>query len=54
MMKCSSEGYLVTLQNTAHALSSVLQEAEIIQLLLGQVVKALSIRKALVICWNCF
>ncbi|MGA8019379.1 MAG: GAF domain-containing protein [Desulfobacterales bacterium] len=47
MMKCSAEGYLVTLQNTAHALSSVLQEEEIIQLLLEQVVTALSIHKAL-------
>jgi GAF domain-containing protein len=46
-MKCSAEGYLMTVQNTAHALSSVLQEAEIIQLLLEQVVKALSIQKSL-------
>jgi GAF domain-containing protein len=46
-MKCISEGYLAALQDTAHALSSVLQEAEIIQLLLEQVVKTLSIQKAL-------
>ena len=46
-MKCSAEGYLVTVQNTAHALSSVLQETEIVQLLLDRVVAALSINKAL-------
>jgi GAF domain-containing protein len=47
IMKCSAKGYLMTVQETAHALSSVLQEAEIIRLLLEQVVKALSIHKAL-------
>ncbi|MEJ2657518.1 MAG: GAF domain-containing protein [Desulfobacterales bacterium] len=49
MMKCSSEGYLIALQDTAHALSGVLQESEIIQLLLEQIVKMLSIQKALVL-----
>ena len=49
MMKCSSEHYLVALHDTAHALSSVLQEAEIIQLLMEQVVKTLSVQKALVL-----
>jgi len=48
MMKCSAEAYLETLQKTAHALSSVLQETEIIQLLLEQVSSALATRKALV------
>jgi GAF domain-containing protein len=48
-MKCSAEGYLLTVQNTAHALSSVLQEEEIIQILLEQVVAALSIHKAMVL-----
>jgi GAF domain-containing protein len=48
-MKCSSERYLVTLQDTAHALSSVLQEEEIIQLLLEQIVKTLPVQKALVL-----
>jgi len=47
MMECRSEDYLVTLQGTAHALSGVLQEEEIIQLLLEQLVKTLPIQKAL-------
>lgn len=37
----------MALQDTAHALSSVLQEEEIIQLLLQQIVKTLPIQKAL-------
>lgn len=47
MATCRAEGYLVTLQKTAHALSSVLQEEEIIALLLEQIATALSIPKAL-------
>ncbi|MFZ0610869.1 MAG: GAF domain-containing protein [Desulfobacterales bacterium] len=47
MVTCRAEGYLETLQKTAHALSSVLQEEEIIELLLEQVATALSISKAL-------
>lgn len=47
MATCRAEGYLVTLQKTAHALSSVLQEEEIIALLLEQIAAALSIPKAL-------
>jgi GAF domain-containing protein len=49
MPKCSAEGYLETLQKTAHALSGALQETEIVQLLLEQVVSALSMHKALVL-----
>jgi GAF domain-containing protein len=49
MLKCSAEGYLQTLQKSAHALSSVLQEKEVIQILLEQVTAALSIDKALVL-----
>jgi GAF domain-containing protein len=49
MTKRSAEGYLETLQKTAHALSSVLQEAEVIQILLQEVVSAISVQKALVL-----
>jgi GAF domain-containing protein len=49
MPQCNAEGYLETLQKTAHALSGVLQETEIVQLLLEQVVSALSMHKALVL-----
>jgi hypothetical protein len=48
MAKCSAEFYPETLQKTAHALSSVLQETEVIQILLEQVVSAVSGQKALV------
>jgi GAF domain-containing protein len=49
MDKCGAEFYLETLQKTAHALSSVLQETEVIQILLDEVVSALSTQKALVL-----
>jgi predicted aspartyl protease len=49
MPKCGAQGYLVTLQKTAHALSGALRETEIVQLLLEQVVSALSMYKALVL-----
>jgi GAF domain-containing protein len=49
MAKCSAEFYLETLQKTAHALSSVLQETEVIQILLEEVVSAVSGQKALVL-----
>ena len=49
MPKSGAEGYLESLQKTAHALSGALRETEIVQLLLEQVVSALSIHKALVL-----
>lgn len=49
MVKCNAEGYLETLQKTAHALSRALQEREIVELLLEQVASALSLPKALVL-----
>lgn len=49
MAKCNAANYLETLQKTAHALSSVLQEKEVVQILLEQVVSALSVQKALVL-----
>jgi GAF domain-containing protein len=49
MPKCGAEGYLETLQKTAHALSGAVRETEIVQLLLEQVVSALSMHKALVL-----
>ncbi len=49
MQTCSAEGYQEILQKTAHALSGVLQESEIVELLLKQVTSALSLPKALVL-----
>lgn len=49
MLTCSAEGYQEILQATAHALSGVLQESEIIKILLQQVTSALSLQKALVL-----
>jgi GAF domain-containing protein len=49
MPKSGTEGYLESLQKTAHALSGALRETEIVQLLLEQVVSALSLHKALVL-----
>jgi GAF domain-containing protein len=49
MLTCSAEAYLETLQKTAHRLSSVLQEAELIQILLEQVVSVSPTHKALVL-----
>ncbi|MEJ2427856.1 MAG: GAF domain-containing protein [Deltaproteobacteria bacterium] len=45
----NTEVYLETLQKTAHQLSSVLQEAEIIQILLEQVVSVSASHRALVL-----
>jgi GAF domain-containing protein len=49
MLNCSAEGYQEILQKTAHALSGVLKESEIIQLLLKEVTSALSLQNALVL-----
>jgi len=49
MLTCSAELYLETLQKTAHRLSSVLEEAELIQILLEQVISVSPSHKALVL-----
>lgn len=49
MQTCSAEGYQEILQQTAHALSGVLQESEIVELLLKQMTSALSLHKALLL-----
>ncbi|MEJ2041314.1 MAG: hypothetical protein P8X55_20650, partial [Desulfosarcinaceae bacterium] len=49
MLTCSAEGYQETLQKTAHTLSGVLKESEIIELLLKEITTTLSLQNALVL-----